>query len=85
MIADGGSEEVKVSPRPSRDPHGPVARQSTTCYDELMAKIIAQHQFRNDIAKVIEAVAAHPNGITPYTRNPGDFARLSDLVQVSAI
>ncbi len=57
----------------------PVAHRSAMCYDELMAKTIAQRELRNDNAKVIDAVAAGETFVV--TRNGVPVAELRPIQQ----
>jgi hypothetical protein len=55
-------------------------------YGQVVAAVAGSgrsHQRR--IADLLIAAVAHSNGLTLYTRNPGDFSGLDDLVRVVAV
>ena len=54
-----------------------VADRSSLCYNQFMAKTIAQRELRNDNARVIEAVAAGESFVV--TRNGVPVAELRPI------
>ena len=55
-------------------------------YGQVMAAVIgAGRSHRRRIADLLIAATAHANGLALYTRNPDDFAGLSDLIHVVGI
>ena len=55
-------------------------------YGQIVAAIAETgRSHRRRVADLLIAATAHANGVTLYTRNPADFAGLSDLVDVVGI
>ena len=58
-------------------------------YGQIVAAVAAVAEAgrspRRRVADLLIAATAHANGLVLYTRNPDDFAGLSDLVHVVAI
>src|SRR5487761_1312386 len=52
-------------------------------YGQIVAAVAqAGRSHRRRVADLLIAATAHANGLDLYTRNPGDFVGLSDLVHV---
>ena len=55
-------------------------------YGQIVAAVAETGRSRRRrVADLLIAATAHANGLTLYTRNPDDFAGLSDLVHVVGI
>ncbi len=55
-------------------------------YGQIVAAVgAASRSHRRRVADLLIAATAHANNLTLYTRNPDDFAGLSDLVEVVGI
>lgn len=51
----------------------------------VAAVALAGRSHRSRVADLLIAAVAHANKQTLYTRNPGDFAGLGDLITVTAV
>jgi predicted nucleic acid-binding protein len=64
----------------------PFDAAAARSYGQIVAAIIdTGRSHRRRIADLLIAATAHANGLALYTRNPDDFAGLSDLVVVVGI
>jgi hypothetical protein len=55
-------------------------------YGQVVAAVMGKgRSHRRRIADLLIAATAHANGLALYTRNPDDFAGLSDLIDVVGI
>ena len=64
----------------------PFDATAARSYGQIVAAVAeAGRSHRRRIADLLIAATAHANGLALYTRNPDDFAGLSDLVHVVGI
>ncbi len=61
----------------------PFDAAAARSYGRIVAAVVETgRSHRRRIADLLIAATAHANGLALYTRNPDDFAGLSDLVEV---
>ncbi len=64
----------------------PVDEAVAVSYGRLAAAVVdAGRQPRRRVMDLLIAATAHAHGARLYTRNPGDFAGLEDLIAVVAV
>src|SRR5665213_1479274 len=64
----------------------PFDATAARSYGQIVAAVVETgRSHRRRIADLLIAATAHANGLALYTRNPDDFAGLSDLVHVVGI
>jgi len=64
----------------------PFDATAARSYGLIVAAVLEMgRSHRRRIADLLIAATAHANGLALYTRNPDDFAGLSDLVEVVGI
>ena len=64
----------------------PFDATAARSYGQIVAAVAETgRSHRRRIADLLIAATAHANGLALYTRNPADFAGLSDLVHVVGI
>lgn len=64
----------------------PVDESVAVSYGRLAAAVVdAGRQTRRRVMDLLIAATAHAHGARLYTRNPGDFAGLEDLIAVVAV
>lgn len=64
----------------------PVDEAVAVSYGRLAAAVVdAGRQPRRRVTDLLIAATAHAHGARLYTRNPGDFAGLHDLIAVVAV
>src|ERR1035437_3098360 len=64
----------------------PFAATAARSYGQIVAAVAETgRSHRRRVADLLIAATAHANGLALYTRNPDDFAGLSDLVHVVGI
>jgi predicted nucleic acid-binding protein len=64
----------------------PVDEAVAVSYGRLAAAVVdAGRQPRRRVMDLLIAATAHAHGALLYTRNPGDFAGLEDLIAVRAV
>src|SRR5580658_11200591 len=61
----------------------PFDATAARSYGQIVAAVVETgRSHRRPIADLLIAAIAHANGLALYTRNPDDFAGLSDLVDI---
>ena len=64
----------------------PFDAAAARSYGQIVAAVAETGRSpRRRIADLLIAATAHANGLALYTRNPGDFAGISDLVHVVGV
>ncbi len=64
----------------------PFDATAARSYGQIVAAVVETgRSHRRRVADLLIAATAHANGLALYTRNPDDFAGLSDLVHVVGI
>jgi predicted nucleic acid-binding protein len=64
----------------------PFDATAARSYGQIVAAVVETgRSHRRRVADLLIAATAHANGLALYTRNPDDFAGLSDLVDVVGI
>jgi predicted nucleic acid-binding protein len=64
----------------------PFDAASAGSYGQIVAAVVAASRtHRRRVADLMIAAIAHANGLDLFTRNPGDFAGLDDLMTIVGI
>lgn len=85
-VAEGSRRQARLQQVEATFAPLPFDVVAARSYGQIVAAVFASgRSHRRRVADMLIAATAHANGLSLYTRNPGDFAGLSDLVQVVAL
>lgn len=89
-LAEGSDERARRQARLQQvealfDPL-PLDAAASRSYGQVVAAVVAAGRtHRSRVADLLIAATAHANGLPLYTRNPGDFAGLAQLIDIVTI
>ena len=84
--AEAAMRQVRLQEVESKLEPLPLDAATARSYGQIVAAVVAAgRRPRSRVADLMIAAIAHSNGLDLYTRNPGDFAGLGDLITIVGI